>query len=536
MKITSGFLFTALGYSKRPRRIVRLSVYLLVIRASLSSRSSDFEQTLLSIQDAIQSGDLATASRMIDSSLKEHPSDGGLLNLRGIVHAQRNEPLEARRDFADAARLAPELTPAWQNLARACLAQADQDASSVPCAIDSWQHVLKLKPDDVEAHSSLALLYEGKAKFADSLREIEKLPPADAAQSANLLLRCADLAALGRPAEAKALAAQLATRAAFSETDFESVQDAFNSPKSAALVVTLVEGLDARHAAAFSSLRRLGIAYEELQRPADARSTLERVAVLDPKNTAHLLELARLAEAAKDYEGALGYLGHARDLAPDNPQIHFLFARVAVEMNLIVEARRSLERTLALDPNDPVYNYAMGFVILRTRDAATASAYFKKFVDAIPQDVKGHYALGIAYFASGDYAKAKAEMQRAQGDSRTSAGAEYFLGRMACIDDQLEDASRYLRKSIELLPSFSESHTELARVLMLEGNLAEAHTELDRALQLDPESFQGNERLLVLYRRAHDPRAEKQAELLKKLDEDRSKRAELMLRTIEFRP
>jgi hypothetical protein len=40
----------------------------------------------------------------------------------------------------------------------------------------------------------------------------------------------------------------------------------------------------------------------------------------------------------------------------------------------------------------------------------------------------------------------------------------------------------------------------------------------------------------VLYKRTHDPRAEKQAELLKKLDEDRSKRAELMLRTIEVRP
>ena len=127
-------------------------------------------------------------------------------------------------------------------------------------------------------------------------------------------------------------------------------------------------------------------------------------------------------------------------------------------------------------------------------------------------------------------------MQTAQSNAGTLAGAEYFLGRMACIDDQLQDATRHLRKSIELLPSFSESHTEMARVLMLEGNLAEARTELDRALQLDPESFQANERLLVLYRRTHDPRAEKQAELLKKLDEDRSKRAELMLRTIKFRP
>ncbi len=473
---------------------------------------------------------------MIDSSLKEHPSDGGLLNLRGIVHAQRNELVEARKDFADAARLAPGLTPAWQNLGRACLVESEQDASAVSCATNSWQHVLHLKTGDVEAHSSLALLYERQARFAESLHEVERLPAADAAQSINLLLRCADLSALGRPDQAKRDASQLAARADFSEADFEIMQNAFDSAKAAPLVATLVEGLDARRAAALPSLRRLAIAYEQLQRPSDARKTLERVAMLDPSNTAHLLELARLAEAGKDYEGALGYLGHARDLAPSNPQIHFLFARVAVELDLIVEARRSLERALAIEPDNLAYNYAMGVVILRTRDAATAAVYFKKFVDAMPRDVKGHYALGIAYFASGDYAKSKAEMQRAQSDSETAAGAEYFLGRIACIDDQLEDASRHLRKSIELLPSFSEAHTELARVWMLEGNLTDAHAELDRALQLDPQSFQGNERLLVLYRRTRDPRAEKQAELLKKLDEERSKRAELMVRTVEFRP
>jgi Tfp pilus assembly protein PilF len=73
-------------------------------------------------------------------------------------------------------------------------------------------------------------------------------------------------------------------------------------------------------------------------------------------------------------------------------------------------------------------------------------------------------------------------------------------------------------------------------VYMLRGNLEQARAELDRALQLDPDSFQGNNELLVVYRRTHDPRAEKQAELLKKLDQDRSKRAELMLRTVEVRP
>jgi tetratricopeptide (TPR) repeat protein len=127
-------------------------------------------------------------------------------------------------------------------------------------------------------------------------------------------------------------------------------------------------------------------------------------------------------------------------------------------------------------------------------------------------------------------------MRSVENDPGTAGGANYFLGRMARIDEDLESATKYLQKSIQILPKYSESHTELARVLMLEGRDKEAQEELDRALKLDPTSFQANERLLVLYRRTHDPRADKQAEVLKRLDQERSKRAELMLRTIEVRP
>jgi Flp pilus assembly protein TadD len=515
---------------------VKFLVVFFAIAIYLQAQGSDLTQALLLIQEAIQAGDLTQASHLIDASLEQHPRDGGLLNLRGIVHARRDEVSEARKDFAEAVRLTPGLTPAWQNLARACQLESQQDASSVSCAIDSWQHVLRLKPGDSEAQQSLALLYVRRGNFAASLRELEKLPAEESSRSANLALRCIDLAALGRVAEAKSAASQLTSRPDFSESDLEGLRSIWDSPKLADVVVILIETLDARHRASLASLQRLAVAYEQLHRPSDARKTLERVATLDPHNTAHLLELARLADASKDYEGALGYLAHARDLEPNNPRIHFLFGMIAAEMNLPIEARRSLERALALDPENPGYNYAMGSVILTTRDAATASSYFQKFVKAKPADSRGHYALGTAYFASGDYAKAKQEMQLVANDPKVAAGAEYFLGRIARLEGDLDGATRHLHKSIELMPTFSESHTELARVCMRQGNLEEARAELDRALRLDPRSFQGNNELLVLYKRTHDPRAEKQAELLKKLDEDRSKRAELMLRTIEVRP
>jgi tetratricopeptide (TPR) repeat protein len=463
--------------------------------------------------------------------------DAGVINLRGILHARRNELSDARRDFGEAVRLDPALTPGWQNLARACQLEAQQDGSATSCAIDSWQRVLRLRPDDGEAHLSLASLDERAGRFAESLQQIEKLPLQTSSQFSALLLRCADLATLpGEIQKAKKMALRLATAKEFSEADFASVQNAFVSSKAAAVVVTLVEGLDARQAAGLIALRRLAIAYEQLHRPADARKTLERVAMLDPANTAHLLELARLADASGDHEGALGYLAHARDLAPGNPQIHFLFAMIAMEMNLPVQARASLDRALALDPRNPAYDYAMGFVILSTRDAATAANYFQKFVNAKPENVKGHYALGVAYFASGDYTRSKAEMHKVETRPEVAGGVEYFLGCMARREDDMEAASRHLRKSIALMPNFAESRAELARVSMIEGNLPEAEAELNRAVQIDPNSFEGNMQLLVVYRRTKDARADKQAEIVKKLDENRSRRAELMLRMIDARP
>ncbi len=207
-----------------------------------------------------------------------------------------------------------------------------------------------------------------------------------------------------------------------------------------------------------------------------------------------------------------------------------------MEMDLVMQARASLNEALKLDPTNPDYNYALGFVTLQTRDAATAAGYFQKFLAARPNSATGHYALGIAYYASGDYAKSKEEMHRVENDPKTAGGAEYFLGRMARQEGDLTGAVEHLRKSIKLLPSFSESHTELARVWMQRGELMKARTELDRAVQLDPKSFEANMQLLVVYRRTHDPRATEQAEVVKKLDASRSKRAELALRTVEARP
>lgn len=517
-------------------RVAPLAAVLLCVVPPSRSQGPDIEQTIESVQAAIQNGDQSAASKLLAEAFARYPKEAGLLNLRGVIHAQRSELAEARADFQQAVRLAPALTPAWQNLGRACQLMTDRDASAAPCAIDAWQRVLRELPADVEARTALTTLYEWQGKFADSLREMDRLPAGAASRSALLALRCADLQGLHRSQEAAETAQRLVRAADFSEADVASIYPVLDSTKSAALVVTLVEALDARNQASAASLRRLAVAYEQLSRLPDARKTLERVAALEPKNPRHLLELARIAHLSHDFEGSLGYLAHARDLAPKDARIHFLFGLVTIEMDLPIEARKSLEKALAIDPQNPDYNYAMGAVLLSSGTANGAIPYFKKYVAAAPNDSRGHFALGAAYFDAFDYDQCRSQMLGITQDPKTAAGASYFLGRIARIAENYDEASSYLERTIKLLPSFAGGYSELAHVRLRQDRFEEARHAIGRALELEPDSFQANSVLLALYQRTHDPRTVEQAAHLRKLDAQRSKRRDLMLRTIELRP
>jgi tetratricopeptide (TPR) repeat protein len=494
------------------------------------------EQTLNSIQESIQAGKYAEGLRQIAAAVAQYPNDGGLLNLRGVIHAQQNELSDARKDFARAVMVAPALTPAWQNLARSCQLSMGRDTVDLACAADAWQRVLKLRPDDPEARFSLAAVYQQQGKYAASLREIERLPADESARSAALALRCVDLAGLDRLKEAHETAQRLTSTSEFSEADVVSILPSLATPGHAPLVVTMVEALDARGLASSDTLRSLVLAYEQINRLPDARKTLERLAVGDPKNPQHLFELARVAYLAHDPEGALGYLGHARDLVPSDPRVHFLFGMVLAELKLPLEARKSVEKAVALDPHNPDYNYALGSIILTTREASGAVACFRNYVEARPRDPRGHFALGVAYFAAGDYENCHSEMLGVSRDPKTEAGAAYFLGRVARIEENLDEAATFFDRSIRLMPSFAEAYTELARVRLRQDRLDDAKEALRRALSLDPASFQANSALLAMYEKTHDSRAGEQSVRLRKLDEDRSKRQELMFRSIEVKP
>lgn len=124
---------------------------------------------------------------------------------------------------------------------------------------------------------------------------------------------------------------------------------------------------------------------------------------------------------------------------------------------LYAEARQSLDRALAEDPNRAAVYESLGFLHFRLGDKAQAARFFEKAVELDSQSHLANY-----YFA----------MLLSEGSSD-----ENVLGRV-------EGA---LRRAIELNPNFAPAYSTLASFVMRRRDqLAEAERLVRKAIELEP--------------------------------------------------
>ena len=491
---------------------------------------------VLAIQDLISQGKLSEARARLDTATPRYRTDGGLANLRGIINAQEDHYPEAEREFQNAVRLSPGLEAAYLNLARLYESKFDSDPAAVNKTIENLRALLRRFPSHQEARYNLSRLLEWNGSFAASLAELHYLNPAEQAKARAQAIRCADLSGLGHTEEALLETERLLTSPDLRETDVQAILPVVRRKKQNPLERRLLEGLNERRLASAELRRNLATLYLQENELTRARAILDELIGGQDHSVEILLDAAWVAYSQKDLPGALVYLAQARDLDSGNSKVHFFFGVVTLEMNLPIDAKRSLQRAIELEPNNAYAHYSMGLVALQGHDASEALPYFRSYIRLKPADPRGRMALGTALYYAGRYEDAKQELSELIRYPETAAGAHYFLGRIAKIVGDLNQAAKELEASVTGNPDYPDAHAELGLVYIRMSNYKNAEQELQRALQLDADNFLGNTNLLVLYKRTHDARAEEQSERVKHLQSEREKRQDLLMRTVEFRP
>ena len=494
------------------------------------------EQALLQIQQLIQEHNLPEARRQLAEAAKQYPSDEGFDNLLGIVEAEQGNYSAAEKSFSKAVARAPKFTGAYLNLGRLYQENVAGDPQARSKALEIYGRVLGYEPTNQEANYQSAALLLQQSEYKKSLDHLLRLSPENQNSSQTLSLFCADYAALGNRPATNDAARKLLAASDFSEADAQQALLGLTPGKRDDLAVTLLEGLQKRQPLSPPRLQTLGLAYERTNRLADARAALEKSFEQGKPSVGLLVELTRIARLQKDYQAALGYLGHARELEPDNAALYYYFGVVCLDMNLVAEARNAFEKAVKLQPENSEYNYAMGVASSYRHDPAEAVPYFDKFLKLKPHDTRGKLAMGAALFRAKDYDAAASWLKEAAAIPETATKAHYYLGAIALEESRLEEGFVELQEALKGHADYVDALAELGRYYVMRKDYRKAEEQLQRALKIEPDHYTANFYLLMLYTRTKDPRQEAQAKRFDELKNLMAEKTQEFLRIVNVRP
>jgi len=508
----------------------------LLILLAAPQAAPPLADLLTRARDHMEAGDKAAARGDLDEALRLYPASPAVRNFLGVLAASESGYEEAERRFREAVQRDPRYTDAWLNLGRLYQENAAKEAGAPRKALAAYESILRYEPAHRDARFQAAALLQALGEPERSQAELERLPPEDRGRPAALAVACGNLTAHGARAEADAAAEKLLAHPDLAAEDVRPVLPVLAAHGRDDLVVRMVETLRQKGLASSADLDALGAAYARQGQLALAREALEAASVSRPDDAALLLALARVAYDQKDLKGALGYLGHARAVVPQDPRVHFFFGMVCVELDLGGEAYTALAEAVRLDPDNPEANYAFGSVAVHRKDPTEAVPYFRRYAELKPDDYRGPYAVGVALFLAKNHEAARTQLLPFAERKETAAGASYLLARIARALNEDEEALRFARQAVEADPRSADGYSELGLLYQRLGQVERAEEALKRCLEIDPDHYLGNLHLLMLYSRTRDPRQAAQQQRFDELKKRRAEQAADFLRPVEIRP
>jgi tetratricopeptide (TPR) repeat protein len=437
---------------------IAIGLSLIILQSALALPPT----TLKEIQQMIQAGEVDGARTHLMEILSTRPDDPVALNLLGVVKAQEGQFQAAEHCYRKAIVAAPTFVGAYLNLGRLYQENEHSDPKALKESLAAYESALKFDPSNIEANYQAAFVLWRTGLFQPSLDRLSGLPEAARQRPQALALICTDHASMKNTRLAQEVCDHLLQHPDLVEADVTTVVPALLAQRQNDIVIRLLAGLDLRGLASHKTLHQLGLLYEQQGELNAARTTLEKLTQNQGAVPASLLnELGRVAYKEKDLDDALGYLAHARQLEPENAGTQFFFGMVCLEKGYLTEAYVSLRKAAEMNPENAYYNYAAGAAMMSRRDVREGYPYLRKYCQLKPGDPRGHLALGAAYFYGHDPDLARRETEGVAGNPETSAGAHYFLGRLANQEGKFFEAAQSLREAIHVSPTYAEAYAEL---------------------------------------------------------------------------
>jgi len=395
----------------------------------------------------------------------------------GYAAMQAGKLEEARQDFADTVRLAPQLPEAHVALG-AILVQLGHAEEAIP----ELESALRLKPGDAVAETNLATAHrsiglkltaagktaEAEAQIRDAIQVLSPSGSYSGSGSDALGSQRAEL-----QDDLGSLLA-LEKRWAESESSFrEALRWNPDDPASATIHM------------------HLGVVLVEEKQFPEGLGELSKAVDMAPANAFMQFQLGRgLASEGKD-EDAVPHFEEALKLNPQLPDGALELAMAQQRLGKQEESIPLFMKAVEREPHNAEALTNLGLALTETGKAKDAVPYLQRALVETPDDPVAHEDLGVAELQQSHFDESIAQFEKARELDAANPQLHYDLGLAYKLKDRMDDAVRELAKAASLDPALPDPPYTLGILYMQMGKLEDAAAQLKAALALRPANGDG---------------------------------------------
>jgi tetratricopeptide (TPR) repeat protein len=324
-----------------------------------------------------------------------------------------------------------------------------QQAGDFSGAEAAYRAFLKLRPDEVGAHSNLGVVLVALGRYDEAIEQYKaasRLAPDDIRIAVNLALA---LVKSGRLSEAAESLESLHRRMPDEKRITLLLADTQLQLGGDERVIELLQPLAQTDTSDLSVAYMLGTAFLHKQRIAEGQVLLDRILGQGDTAEARFLFGTRMFETG-DYPAAVEKLASAINLNPDLPGVESLYGRALLATGDPDAASAAFRKELASNPNDFPANLALGQILLVRKHYEEAKPLLERALSLRPKSADAAIACGEMLAAANHLNEARKQLEAARLLAPDSLDLRRYLEALYTRLRLNKDAFREHREVIRL--------------------------------------------------------------------------------------
>lgn len=204
-----------------------------------------------------------------------------------------------------------------------------------------------------------------------------------------------------------------------------------------------------------------GLALLALGQTSDARDPLQTALDLGSQSPEAFIYLGRIYLQEDRADDALTTLERGQEMFPDNEELQIEILNAYVRAGQVDRAISAYDARIAASPNDPLYRYNYGSLLLQAERYDEAIEQLARAVELDPQNANAFYNLGAAY--QNQAASFNEQIEALEDRGASQAEVDAAIDRR---NDLLRQALPHLERARSLTEAGGDDAADICRALL----------------------------------------------------------------------